>query len=137
MGCHYSVMVLKIAKLLVYLKNASKIKQITTTVNFNKSNIFILTLLYKEGLIQSFSLQKDKKKLIKILVTLRYCEGKNVLTSLKLISKPSLSRYFTYSELCFISNKFTFGALSTDKQILSLSDCKKFRVGGQFLFVCL
>jgi len=130
-------MVLKTAKLLVYLKNASKIKQTTTTVNFNKSNIFILTLLYKEGLIQSFSLQKDKKKLIKILVTLRYCEGKNVLTSLKLISKPSLSRYFTYSELCFISNKFTFGALSTDKHILSLSDCKKFRVGGQFLFVCL
>lgn len=137
MGCHYSVMVLKIAKLLVYLKNASKINQITTTVDFNKSNIFILTLLYKEGLIQSFSLQQDKKKLIKILVTLRYCEGKNVLTSLKLISKPSLSRYFTYSELCFISNKFTFGALSTDKHVLSLADCKKFRVGGQFLFVCV
>jgi len=130
-------MVLKTAKLLVYLKNASKIKQTTTTVNFNKSNIFILTLLYKEGLIQSFSLQQDKKKLIKILVTLRYCEGKNVLTSLKLISKPSLSRYFTYSELCFISNKFTFGALSTDKYVLSLADCKKFRVGGQFLFVCV
>jgi len=57
-------MVLKIAKLLVYLKNASKINQITTTVDFNKSNIFILTLLYKEGLIQSFSLQQYKKKFI-------------------------------------------------------------------------
>jgi len=130
-------MTIKTAKLLVFLKNASKINQITTTVDFNKSNIFVLTLLYKEGLIQSFSLHKDVKSFTKILVTLRYCEGKNVLTSLKLISKPSLSRYFTYSELCFISNKFTFGALSTDKQVLSLEDCKKFRVGGQFLFVCV
>jgi len=130
-------MTTKTAKLLVFLKNASKINQITTIVDFNRSNIFVLTLLYKEGLIQSFSLQKDVKSLTKILVTLRYCEGKNVLTSLKLISKPSLSRYFTYAELCFISNKFTFGALSTDKQVLSLAECKKFRVGGQFLFVCV
>jgi small subunit ribosomal protein S8 len=133
----YNIMSLKIAKMLVSLKNASKIKQITTDVDFNKNNIFVLTLLYKEGLIQSFSLQKDKNNLITILVSLRYCEGKNVLSSLKLISKPSLSRYFSYSELCFISNKFSFGALSTDKCILSLSDCKKSRIGGQFLFVCV
>ena len=128
---------IKIAKLIVSLKNASKIKQVTTQVDFNKNNILVLTLLYKEGLIQSFSLQKNKNNFIFILVTLRYSEGKNVLSALKLISKPSLSRYFTYSQLCFISNKFFFGALSTDKQILSLSDCKKLRVGGQFLFICI
>ncbi len=128
---------LKITKLLVSLKNASKTNQKTTIVDFNKSNILVLTLLYKEGLIQSFYLQKDMKNFIHILVSLRYFEGKDVLTSLKLISKPSLSRYFTYFELCFISSKFFFGALSTDKQILNLSDCKKLRVGGQFLFVCV
>ena len=130
-------MMTKIAKLLVYLKNASKINKSTTFVEFNKSNILVLNLLYKEGLIQSFSLHKNNKKLVKILVTLRYCEGKNVLTALKLISTPGLSRHFSYSELCFISHKFNFGALSTDKHILSLADCKKFRVGGQFLFVCI
>jgi len=130
-------MITKVSKLIVHLKNASKINKTTTLVDFNKSNVLVLSLLYKEGLIQSFSLQKESIPLTKISVTLRYSEGKNVLTSLKLISTPSLFRYFSYRELCFISNKFTFGALSTDKQILSLSDCKKFRVGGQFLFVCI
>jgi len=137
MGYPYNTMNLKIAKMLVSLKNASKIKQITTDVAFNKNNLFVLSLLYKEGLIQSFSLQKDTNNFITILVSLRYCEGKDILSSLKLISKPSLSRYFSYSELCFISNMFSFGALSTDKRILSLSDCKRLRVGGQFLFVCV
>ena len=127
----------KIAKLLVSLKNASKIKQSATRVDFNKNNILVLTLLYKEGLIQSFCLQKNKKNLISILVSLRYSDGKDLLCALKLVSKPSLSRYFTFVELCFISNKFFFGALSTDKQILSLADCKKLRVGGQFLFLCV
>jgi len=130
-------MITNVSKLIVHLKNASKINKTTTLVDFNKSNVLVLSLLYKEGLIQSFSLQKESINLTKISVTLRYSEGKNVLTGLKLISTPSLFRYYTYSELCFISNKFTFGALSTDKQILSLSDCKKFRVGGQFLFVCI
>ncbi len=128
---------LKIAKLIVSLKNASKIKQTTTLVDFNKSNLLVLTLLYNEGLIQSFSLKKNKNNIVTISVVLRYSEGKDVLSSLKLISKPSLSRYFSYKDLCFISNKFFFGALSTDKQILSLSDCKKLGIGGQFLFLCV
>jgi small subunit ribosomal protein S8 len=128
---------IKIAKLIISLKNASKIRQTTTLVPFNTSNLLVLTLLYNEGLIQSFLLKKNNNKTINIQVYLRYSEGKDVLFSLKLISKPSLSRYFSYHELCFISNKFSFGALSTDKQIISLSDCKKLGVGGQFLFVCV
>ncbi len=128
---------IKIAKLIISLKNASKINQATTEVAFNTSNLSVLTLLYNEGLIQSFLLKRTKYKLIHFQVYLRYSEGKDVLFSLKLISKPSLSRYFSYHELCFISNKFFFGALSTDKRIISLSDCKKLGVGGQFLFLCV
>ncbi len=128
---------IKIAKLIVSLKNASKIKQTTTLVDFNKNNLSVLTLLYNEGLVQSFLIKKNKNNINTILVYLRYSEGKDVLSTLKLISKPSLSRYFSYTELCFISNKFFFGALSTDKQIISLADCKKLGIGGQFLFLCV
>ena len=128
---------IKIAKLILSLKNAAKIKHRTTLISFNPSNLLVLTLLYNEGLIQSFMLKKSKNKSIVIEVFLRYSEGKDVLMSLKLISKPSLSKYFSYFELCSISNKFFFGALSTDKKIISLSDCKKLRVGGQFLFLCV
>lgn len=97
---------IKIAKLILSLKNASKIKQTTTLISFSPTNLLVTTLLYNEGLIQSFKLKKIKDKSIAIQVFLRYSEGKDVLASLKLISKPSLSKYFSYFELCFISNKF-------------------------------
>lgn len=128
---------IKIAKLILSLKNASKIKQTTTLISFSPTNLLVTTLLYNEGLIQSFKVKKIKDKSTAIQVFLRYSEGKDVLVSLKLISKPSLSKYFSYFELCFISNKFFFGALSMDKKIISLSDCKRLKVGGQFLFLCV
>ena len=64
-------MMIKIAKLIIYLKNSSRINQKMTLVEFSKINILVLNLLYKEGLIQSFSLHKNNKNFFRIAVTLR------------------------------------------------------------------
>jgi ribosomal protein S8 len=126
----------KIIKLLISLKNAAKIKQLTTKVELTKINFLVIKLLYSEGLIQSFSINRYSNGSYYFLINLRYSFDKSVLSTLRIVSKPSLSKYIKYNDVCRFSNKFFFAALSTDKQIKSLYDCKKLRLGGQFLFIC-
>jgi len=126
-------MVLKIAKLLVYLKNASKINLITTTVNFNKSNIFILTLLYKEGLIQSFTVTLNKKQ---IVVILRYSYNKNPFKTLKTFTQVAFTFTLTYREICKLSTKKFVSIFSTDKGLRTGLNCKQQRLGGRLYLIC-
>ena len=126
----------KIIKLLISLKNAAKIKQLTTKVPLTKTNFLVIKLLYSEGLIQSFSISRDVNSSHHFLINLRYSFDKSVLSSLRIVSKPSLSKYIKYTDVCRFSNNFFFAALSTDKKFKSLYDCKKLRLGGQFLFIC-
>jgi small subunit ribosomal protein S8 len=126
---------LKIIHLLISLKNAASIKRVATNVPLNHINLLVLRLLYREGLIQSFSIKQIATRLL-IVVVLRYSFEKPVLSSLKIISKPSLSKYLKFTDVCKISGKFFFVAFSTDKKIISLNECKSFGIGGQLLFIC-
>lgn len=126
---------IKIIHLLISLKNAAKIKRVATTVPLNSTNLLVLRLLYTEGLIQSFSIKQIATRLC-IVVVLRYSFEKPILSTLKIVSKPSLSKHLKFTDICKISVKFFFAALSTDKTIISLDECKNYGIGGQLLFIC-
>jgi ribosomal protein S8 len=126
---------IKIIRLLISLKNAAKIKRSSTTVSLNHTNILVLRLLYREGLIQAFSIKQIAMRLC-IVVVLRYSFEKPILCTLKIVSKPSFSKYLKFSDVCKIYGKFFFAAVSTDRKIISLDECKNYGIGGQLLFIC-
>jgi len=126
---------IKIIQLLISLKNAAKIKRVATAVPLNSINLSVLRLLYTEGLIQSFSIKQISTRL-RIVVVLRYSFEKPILSTLKIVSKPSFSKYLKFNDVCKIYGKFFFAALSTDKKIISLDACKNQGIGGQLLFIC-
>lgn len=126
---------IKIIHLLISLKNAAKIKRVVTIVPLNHINLLVLRLLYTEGLIQSFSIKQIGIHL-RIVVVLRYSFEKPILSTLRIISKPSFSKYLKFIDVCKIYGKFFFAALSTDKKIISLDECKSHGIGGQLLFIC-
>jgi small subunit ribosomal protein S8 len=126
-------------KFLVKLKNASFAQKETIAVDFNLSHIELLKILYLEGLIQSFRVEREnatKKKSLFIKVTLRYFHNKPILKSLKIFSKPSHLKYIKYSDICKIrDSKFMF-FLSTTRGILTSIECKREKMGGKLLFMC-
>ena len=119
-------------KFLIKLKNAALARKEIVITPYNKLSFELVKSLYKEGFIQSFEL--DKNNQIKII--LRFFYNKSILKNLKIISTPSLTKYFTLKDLCKISTKKLVMFISTNKGILTSFDCKKHGLGGVPLFVC-
>ena len=122
-----------IANFLIKLKNASLVNKEVLTVQLESMSLKIVSILYKEGFVQSFLVNEDKKQ---ILIYLRYSFNKNVLKNIKIVSSPSKLLYIKYKELTRISNKNTFILVSTTLGLKTFLECKKNHLGGKILFLC-
>jgi small subunit ribosomal protein S8 len=120
-----------IINFLIRLKNASFSKKEYINVQYSEHMLQIIKSLYEEGFIQSFKIT-DKT----VYVVLRYFFNKPILKNIKLVSTPSRARYLNFKSLTKLSTKKFVLYLSTDKGILTLSQCKKLKVGGVALFYC-
>lgn len=124
-------------KFLIKLKNASLSQKETVKFDCNSLHLKLSKILYSEGMIQSFSVEKDEKSSSFMMrITLRYFHNKPVLKNLKILSKPSHFKYIKYSDISKIRDKKFMFFLSTSKGILTSLECKKKRIGGKLLFMC-
>ena len=126
--------------LIIKLKNASLSRKEKILVNCNSLSESLIKILYKEGFIQSFKVVEAAEngliKNKKILVIFRYFFNKPLLSSLRVLSKPSHVRYMKFSDISNISDKKFVFFFSTNKGILTSVECKKRKVGGKLLFMC-
>lgn len=115
---------------LIKIKNDSLTNKSQTIVLSNVLMINILRLLYTEGFIQHFSIPSSNfpKKVI-----LGFKENLS-FQNLKIISSPSKEVHLKYKDICKLSSESSLLIFSTDKGLLSLRDCKRFKVGGVLLF---
>jgi small subunit ribosomal protein S8 len=126
--------------LIIKLKNASLSRKEKILVNCNSLSESLIKILYEEGFLQSFKVveagENDLIKNKKILVVFRYFFNKPLLSSLRVLSKPSHVRYMKFSDISNISDKKFVFFFSTNKGILTSVECKKRKVGGKLLFMC-
>lgn len=121
---------------LIQLKNCSILKKETFTYKYSKLILKIVNLLYSEGFIQSFKIEKTANYELKIIILLRYFFNKPIFNNLTIISKPTKSKFFNIKELSQFSNKKNVGFVSTNRGIFTLEECKKKKTGGKLLFFC-
>jgi len=130
-------MIKSVIKTIVCLKNASRVNKTFTFVPYNAVILNLLNILYNEGLIQSFSVEKIDFH-FNFKVYLKYsCGGVSVLSSIRIVSTPSTSKHIKFTQLAQVSQGLFFVVLATDKLLLSLQDCKKRKIGGTVLFSCI
>ncbi len=118
---------------LITLKNAYLLKKDIIYISFNKKFILILKALYKYGLIQDFWLEKKTTKFLLVII-LKNLQKSNTFSTLKLVSKPSRSLFFSYKDLCKLYEKQILYIFSTSKGFLTSFDCKKLKIGGILFF---
>lgn len=123
----------KIVKFLSLIKNASLVKKNHVVVCYNDLILKCVEVLYKEGLILSYSILKEKSDL-KISIKLRNVDDMVLTSHIKLVSKPTHIKYLPYHQICRIVLKEKTGFFFTNKGILTLDECKKNKVGGVFSF---
>ncbi len=119
---------------LIAIKNAYILKKEVIEFFFNKKFILLSKVLYKNGLIQDFWLEKQKFNKLKIIVTLKYFQNFSNFFNFKIVSKPSYSLIFSYKDLCKLYERQIIYIFSTSYGYLSSIDCKKLGIGGILFF---
>lgn len=121
-----------LADTLIRLKNGSAVKKPNVIVPYNKMNDKVLTLMQKENYIASF--EKDESGDFPVFkVTLKYVGGTPAIAHIKKISKPGVRIYSRAADLKKTLSGFGLKIISTNKGIMTDSEAKKNKVGGEVL----
>ena len=86
-----------------------------------------LKILWQEGFILGYKIYYKNK----IIIFLKYKNGKPVINSFKLVTKPSRRIYYSIKQIWKIDSSKSFIIFSTTKGLKSLIDCKKLKIGGE------
>lgn len=117
-----------ISDFFIRIKNAQGAGHQILQVPYSKFKHELAKALGRAGLVST--VEKRGKRVRKILeISLLYREGESVIRDLKLISKPGRRIYTTYKTLR--AGRIVF--LSTSKGILSGSEAKKAKLGGELM----
>ena len=117
--------------------NSAK-KNLKFCVTFNKTNMTLLKILNKFGVILSYSLIKEKN-FFKIIVYIYYFKNILFFKNFQQISTSSKS-FFISSRMLFLLNKRTANSiflLSTNNGIISHNEALKKNIGGKLLLLLL
>ena len=117
---------------LITIKNASNLKKELLKFYFNKKFILLAKILYKEGLIQDFWLEKTTQ--LSLVIALKYHYNISNYKTLKIVSKPSKSLFFSYKDIFKLYEKHTLYIFSTSLGYLTSLECKQKKIGGILFF---
>jgi len=116
------------------------VSQLKNAVKSNKKFILIpksvfcfsfLKLLFFEGFISSV-VELESGKLLKVYLKYQL-DGSPCFFDIKLLSTPSKTLYFSYSQITSVSHGVGVLIISTSKGLCTNQACLKFKLGGTAL----
>ena len=112
------------------IKNAQRAGKPVFKVRYSNMDHAVLEVLRAYGFVRKAEVKgKSFKRIIEV-----DADAPNKVHGIRWLSTPSLRRYAGYEEIRPVKNGHGLLVLSTPKGILSGSQAKKQRVGGQLLF---
>jgi small subunit ribosomal protein S8 len=115
------------------VKNATRAQKEKITFPFTKMDFEILKKLVDNGYLKSADKETVGRKNI-IVVRIAYKGKEAVVNDFKIMSKPSRHMYADYRSLSTIKQGHGLSMLSTSKGIMTGSEARKKKVGGEYLF---
>ncbi|MDO8583460.1 MAG: 30S ribosomal protein S8 [bacterium] len=124
----------RISDLIIRIKNAARANRKQVILDDLKINKAICKVLVTEGFLEGFTIEtRDDRKVIVAIV--KYDKRSPVLTDVLVVSKPSLRKYATASEIPGIQRRGRHTIiLSTNKGIMTGREALKRNMGGEVLF---
>ncbi len=119
--------------MLTRIRNAQmRRKQFVLTPN-SKLRAWVLDVLKNEGYIKSYEVEKNVSGTDVIKVSLKYFDGEPVIKELKRVSTPGRRVYLGVDNLPKVRQGLGVAVVSTSKGIMSDSQARQSRVGGEVL----
>lgn len=123
----------RLGDFIIRLKNAGAIGATTVSVPHSKHLEAVAKKLKELGFVADVSVEKKTHPVL--LITLAYTdEGEHRIHGVKRVSKPGRRLYAPVQEAHAVKNGLGARILSTPKGVLSDSEARKVRVGGENLF---
>lgn len=122
-----------LADMLTRIRNGQNAKLFSVAVPFSKLANGVLEVLKNEGYIKDFKKDETDPVKVKLVVELKYSDGKPVIQEIKRESKPGRRHYSNISTLSKVRNGLGIYILSTSKGVLSDYDARLKNVGGEVL----
>jgi small subunit ribosomal protein S8 len=121
-----------IADLLTRIRNANKMHHEKVSIPSSSLKLNILKVLKEEGFITDYVVIEDNKQNV-IEVTLKYNNNECVIKGLRRISKPGLRKYTDVENLPKVLHGLGIAIISTSKGVMTDSEARKQKVGGEVL----
>ena len=121
-----------IADLLTRIRNANKMHHEKVSIPSSTLKLNILKVLKEEGFIADYVVIEDNKQNV-IEVTLKYNNNEAVIKGLRRISKPGLRKYTDVDNLPKVLHGLGIAIISTSKGVMTDSEARKQKVGGEVL----
>ena len=119
--------------MLTRIRNAQmRRKQFVVTPN-SKLRAWVLDVLKSEGYIKSYEIEKTPSGTDTIKVSLKYFDGEPVIKEPKRVSTPGRRVYLGVDNLPTVRQGLGVAVVSTSKGIMSDSQARQSRVGGEVL----
>ena len=117
-----------VADMLTRIRNAYGAYHTGVAVPVSKMKSSIAGILKEEGYIADYAVE-DRD----ISITLKYADGKPLVTGLKKVSKPGRRVYVGASDIPRVQNGIGICIVSTSKGLLEGAKAKEANVGGELL----
>lgn len=123
-----------IADMLTRIRNAQSVQKKTVVMPASKTKSGIAQVLKEEGYIGDFrAVEVDGKPYLE--VTLKYFQGRGVITTIQRVSRPGLRNYRGKDGLPKIMNGLGTAIVSTSRGIMTDASARAAGQGGEVLCV--
>ncbi|KKT75726.1 MAG: 30S ribosomal protein S8 [Microgenomates group bacterium GW2011_GWA1_Microgenomates_45_10] len=121
-----------LSDLLSRITNATLRRKEEVTAPFTKLTMAVGEVLVREKYIQSVD-QKNDGKSRKLVLRLRYVDGNPSITGLGRVSKPGVRIYVRSGRIPLVLGGKGLVIISTSKGVMSGSQARKKRLGGEVI----
>tara|TARA_B100000686_G_C15875152_1_gene518310 strand:+ start:44 stop:427 length:384 start_codon:yes stop_codon:yes gene_type:complete len=121
-----------IADLLTCIRNANQAFKPEIVVPHSKIKESAVKLLKEEGYLDSFNVEGDIKRNLRI--KLKFQGRKGVITGLKRVSRPGLRNYTSSKDIPLVLGGMGVAVVSTPQGLMTGSNARRHNLGGELLF---
>lgn len=120
-----------IADMFTRIRNGQSAAKVAVTMPSSKVKVAIANLLKEEGYVSEYSVSGEAKP--ELSVTLKYFEGKEVIETIKRVSRPGLRVYKGSNELPKVLAGMGIAIISTSKGLMTDRAARSAGLGGEVI----
>jgi len=121
-----------VADMLTRIRNAQQAKKTEVTMPSSKVKVSIANVLKDEGYISAYNVNDNDGK-ASLSISLKYFEGKAVISQIDRVSRPGLRVYKSAKDLPKVINGLGVAIVSTSKGVMADRKARELGQGGEVL----